>query len=231
MPTIEIQIADRIQRHLAAVRLMSYMVFPDDEKLRTAAEITFRTKLADRYSEIFAEQKAAAQKRFLRKMEPLLGDELPQALANPSAWMRSRFFADFLEAAGGVIRGAVALTESPSAEDFERDWTQRWWSIVYTGKLICLIGSIHQHHQEVGARVNKAIHILCVTEGNNKERVSAFRQRGFPRVYESSLKKAWAKFRPVAHLCGAYATTETNYYEDQISRDFSEYWKQPPAFY
>ena len=34
MPTIEIRISERIQRHLAAVRLMSYMVFPDDAKLR-----------------------------------------------------------------------------------------------------------------------------------------------------------------------------------------------------
>src|ERR1019366_9313810 len=48
MPTIDIQIASRIHRHLAAVRLMSCMVFPDDQKLRTAAEITFRTQLADR---------------------------------------------------------------------------------------------------------------------------------------------------------------------------------------
>jgi hypothetical protein len=95
----------------------------------------------------------------------------------------------------------------------------------------CLIGSIHQYHQEVGAGVNKAIHILCVTEGNDKQRMSAFRQRGLPGVYESSLKKAWTKFRPVAHLCGAYVTTETHYYQDQLSRDFGEYWKQPPAFY
>ena len=160
MPTMDIQIASRIQRHLAAARLMSCMVFPDDEKLRTAAEVAFRTKLADWYSERFAKEPAAPQKRFLRAMKPLLGDELPRALANPSAWMRDRFFSDFLEPAGGIIRGAVALTESPSAEDIKREWTQRWWPIVYTGKLIALIGSIHQHHQEIGASVNKAIHIL-----------------------------------------------------------------------
>lgn len=47
----------------------------------------------------------------------------------------------------------------------------------------------------------------------------------------SSLKKAWARFKPVAHLCAAYLTTETSYYEEQLSRDFWEYWKEPPAFY
>jgi hypothetical protein len=231
MPTIEIPIFSRIGRHLAAVRLMSYMVFPDDEKLRTAAEITFRTKLGDWYSETFENEKASLQRRFLRAMGPVLGDELPEALANPSAWMRNRFFNDFLEPAGGIIRGAVALTESPSAEDVQREWTGRWWSTVYTGKLIALIGSIHQHHEEVGASVNKAIHILCATEGNDKQRMSDFRRFGFPGVYESSLKKAWVKFRPVAHLCGAYVTTETHYYAGQLSRHFGEYWKQPPAFY
>jgi hypothetical protein len=48
--TIEIDVAERVGRHLSAIRLMSYMAFPDDSKLREAAEITFRTILADRYS-------------------------------------------------------------------------------------------------------------------------------------------------------------------------------------
>jgi hypothetical protein len=46
MPTIEIDVSERIARHLAAIRLMSYMSFPDDAKLRAAAEVTFRTILA-----------------------------------------------------------------------------------------------------------------------------------------------------------------------------------------
>lgn len=50
-------------------------------------------------------------------------------------------------------------------------------------------------------------------------------------MYESSLKKAWAGFRPVAHLCWAYVTTEAHYYEELLSRNVQEYWKQPPAFY
>jgi hypothetical protein len=231
MPIIEIQVADRIQRHLAAVRLMSYMVFPDDDELRAASEITFRTKLAQWYSETFAKLKPASQKRLLRAIKPLRGKDLARALANPSAWMRSKLFDDFLEPAGGSIRGAVALTESPSAEEIKRKWTDRWWSVVYTGKLVALIGSIHQHQKEVDASVNKAIHILCVTEGNDKQRMSAFRQSGFSGVYESSLKKAWAKFRSVAHLCAAYITTETHHYQEQLSRDFWEYWEQSPALY
>jgi hypothetical protein len=118
----------------------------------------------------------------------------------------------------------LALTGSPSAEELKSEWTRRWWPIIYTGKLIALIGSIDQHQSEVGASVNKAIHILCQTEGNDKQRMLAFKQSGFPGVYESSLKKAWTRFRPVAHLCAAYVTTETHYYERQLSRDFWEYW-------
>jgi hypothetical protein len=230
MPIIEIDVSERIPRHLAAVRLMSYMVFPDDSALRAACEITFRTKLADWYSRALAEQKDGLKRRLL-KIGSKLGDELPRALADPSAWARNRLFNDFLAPVGGAVGGAVALMESPSASQLEREWTHRWWSIVSTGKLLALIGSIDQHHGEVGASLNKAIHILCETEGKDKQRRSSFQQCGFPAVYESSLKKAWAKFKPVAHLCGAYITTETHYYEEELSRDFWEYWSQPPAFY
>jgi hypothetical protein len=224
MAVIEIEVLERVARHLAAVRLMSYMVFPDDAKLRAAAEITFRTILADWYSGAFAEQDRKGQARVIRGIGPKLGTDLPRALADPAGWMRSRIFNNFLSLAGGIHGGALQLTTSPSAEELKREWTNRWWPIVYTGKLIALIGSIHQHHREVGASVNKAIHILCQTEGGAH-------MPGFPGVYESSLKKAWTKFRPVAHLCAAYVTTESHYYEEQISRDFWEYWKHPPALY
>jgi hypothetical protein len=43
MPTIEIEVSDRIARHVATVRLLSYMVFPDNRDLRTASVVTFRT--------------------------------------------------------------------------------------------------------------------------------------------------------------------------------------------
>jgi hypothetical protein len=224
MPTIELEVSERIDRHLAAVRLMSYMVFPDDAKLRAADEITLRVILADWYSRTFAEQDRRAQARVVRQIGSRLGADLPRALADPAGWMRKRIFEKFLKPAGGIFDGAVALTNSPSVEKLGRQWTERWWSIVYTGKLLALIGSIHQHHPQVGASVNKAIHILCKTE-------DATGIPGFPLVCESNLKKAWSKFKPVAHLCGAYVTTETHYYEEQLSRDFWEYWKESPAFY
>lgn len=230
MPTIEIEISERIQRHLAAVRVMSFMVFPDDTEQRAASEITFRTILADWYAGTFAKLERKVQKQVVRRISSKLG-ELPRALASPAAWLRNRIFDDFLKPAGGTHSGALALTGSPSAEELKSEWTRRWWPIIYTGKLIALIGSIDQHQSEVGASVNKAIHILCQTEGNDKQRMLAFKQSGFPGVYESSLKKAWTRFRPVAHLCAAYVTTETHYYERQLSRDFWEYWKEPPAFY
>jgi hypothetical protein len=230
VPTIEIDVAERVSRHLSAVRLMSYMVFPDDSKLRAAAEITFRTILADWYSGAFLKQDRKTQQRVVRRMRVKLGEELPRALADPPAWVRNKIFELFLKPVGGIYQGALTLTGSPSADELEREWTSRWWSIIYTGKLIALIGSINQHHLEAEASVNKAIHILCETEGNDRERMSSFRQCGFPGVYGSSLKKAWAKFRPVAHLCGAYVTTETHYYEGELSRDFWEYWKLPLPF-
>ena len=65
MPIIDIDVPDRIQRHLRAVRIMSYMVFPDDVNLRCGAEITFRTVLADSKWGSFAKlsRKDQAQKR------------------------------------------------------------------------------------------------------------------------------------------------------------------------
>ena len=231
MPTIEIEVSERIQRHLAAVRVMSYMVFPDDLEKRATSEITFRTILADWYSGAFAKLETKVQKQFVRRIHRKVGEELPRALANPPVWLRNRIFDDFLKPAGGTHNAALVLTHSPSAEELKGEWTRRWWSVVYTGKIIALIGSIDQHHREFGASVNKAIHILCETEGNHKPNMPASQQSGFPGVYESSLKKAWSRFKPVAHLCAAYITTETHYYEQQLSRDFWEYWKQPPAFY
>ena len=224
MPSIEIDMSGRISRHLAAVWLMSHMVYPDDARLRGASEITFRTILAGWYSGALAKQDRKAQARLIRKIGPKLNTDVPRALADPGGWMRERIFDEFLSSAGGIHGAALQLTTSPSAEELNREWSRRWWPVVYTGKLLALIGSIHQHHREVGASVNKAIHVLCQIEGSEH-------RPGFPGVYESSLKKAWAKFRPVAHLCAAYVTTETHYYQELISRNFWEYWNEPPAFY
>ena len=66
MPTIEIETDDPIQRHLAALRIMSYMVFPDDPELRKASETTFRTRIADWYSQVFATREKKAQIQFVK---------------------------------------------------------------------------------------------------------------------------------------------------------------------
>ncbi len=56
MPNIEIDISDRAARHLGAIRLMSYMLFPDDAKLRLADEITLRTITVNWCSSRFAKE-------------------------------------------------------------------------------------------------------------------------------------------------------------------------------
>jgi hypothetical protein len=231
VPTIEIEISDRIARHLASVRLMSYMVFPDSLDLRSASEVTFRTKLAEWYSGVFAEEKKEAQTRVLSGVEFKSAEDRARALADPSAWVRDKLFSDFLNPVGGAIGGAVALTDSPSADALKQECTRRWFGVVYTGKLVCLIFSINEHHPQVGASLNKAIYVLRETDGKDEERNGGLRQFGFPGVYESSLKEAWRRFKPVAHLCAAYVTTESHYYQDELSRDFMEYWLQPPAIY
>jgi hypothetical protein len=210
---------------------MSFMVFPDSPELRMASEITFRTKLADWYSEVYAKQNRAFRKQVLLSARSKLGKDLSRALAHPAEWMRNKLFSDFLKPFGDLCGAAVALTNSPSETEFKSEWTRRWFGVVYTGKLVCLIGSIAQHHASLGASLNKAIHILRVTEGNNKELNAGLRELGYPAVYDSSLKKAWRMFKSVAHLCAAYVTTETHFYEVEIANDFMDYWQQPPALY
>jgi hypothetical protein len=78
----------------------------------------------------------------VRRIRRKVGEELPRALANPASWMRTRIFDDFLRETGGTNGSALALTRSPSAKELRGEWTRRWWSIVYTGKIIALIGSI-----------------------------------------------------------------------------------------
>jgi hypothetical protein len=209
---------------------MSYMVYPDSPELRDANEITFRTRLADWYSGIYAKKSLKFQKELLQSAHSKLGKELSRA-AHPSEWMRNKLFSDFLKPFGDLIGATVALTNSPSEKELNSEWTRRWFGVVYTGKLVCLIGSIAQHHAGLGASLNKAIHVLRETEGNNKELNAGFRQFGYPGIYDSSLKKAWRLFKPVAHLCAAYVTTETHFYEGEIASDFMDYWQQSPALY
>ena len=231
MPNIQFSTGDRISRHLAAIRIMSYMVYPDSAELRDASEITFRTRLAEWYSGIYAKKSVKFQKKLLQSAKSKLGKELSRALTNPSEWMRNKLFSDFLKPFGDLCGAAVALTNSPSETELKSEWTRRWFGVLYTGKLVCLIGSIAQHHASLGASLNKAIHILRQTEGDNKELNAGLKELGYPAVYDSSLKKAWRMFKPVAHLCAAYVTTETHFYEEEIANDFMDYWQQPPALY
>jgi hypothetical protein len=230
VPTIGIKVADRIQRHLAAVRLMAYMLFPDSAELRAAGELVFATKLAGWYSDTFEKQKEAAKRRVILGARSKLGNEFSRALADPSAWMRRKLFDDFLKPFGGALGGAVELADSPSASWLDQEWARRWFDICYTGQLICLIGSIHRHHTEVGASLNKAIHVMCKTQGTIPL-PAVLTRLGVRGIYESSLKEAWRVFKPVAHLCAAYVMTETHFYEEEFSRDFWEYWAQSPAFH
>jgi hypothetical protein len=133
---IEIDVTDRVDRHFAAIRLMSYMLFPDDANLRLASEITQRTNTADWCSSRFAKEDRRQQSRIIRRrIGSRLETDLARALADPAAWMKREIFDDVLSPVGGIYDVSVQLTMSPSAEELDREWTNRWWSIVYTGKL------------------------------------------------------------------------------------------------
>jgi hypothetical protein len=144
---------------------MSYMVFPDRPELRRASEVTFRVKLAERYCRAFAQQTAEGQQSILLGLESKLGEELPRALAHPSAWMRSKLFEEFLKPVGGGFDVALALADSPSADVLTIEWTRRLFAIFATGRLVSLVGSIHEHSPDIEASLNKAIYVLCRTAG------------------------------------------------------------------
>jgi hypothetical protein len=224
MPTIEIKTNDMLERHLAALRLMSFMVFPDNPELRKASEITFRTKVAARYAQVLANQRKETQIRFVNESQPQSREELRTALADPASWLREVLLNVLLKPLGGVIGGALALTDSPSAQEFVEEFRRRWFAIHYTGTLIWLIGSINEQRPGAGASLNKALHVLSETDGKNTALTATLKEYGYPAVNDSSLKAAWRVFRPVAHLCAAYVATETLRSRDHISRGFTEYW-------
>src|SRR5262245_61526400 len=139
MPKIEIDTRDRIRRHLAAVRLMTYMVFPENSWLRFASELTARVKLADWYSAAFDRLQKKKRQQYLRKLQAPHGE-----LGEPSACLRERLFSKFL-APLGPLGGIVALAESPPFAAFEALWTRRWIKITCAARLMLPIGSIHEH--------------------------------------------------------------------------------------
>lgn len=231
MPTIQFKISTRVDRHLAAIRLISYMAFPGDPELRLAAETAFATKLAEWYTRAFTHQAEEKQKEVLLRIGPRMGDELPQALADPANWAKNWILNDFLETVGGIAAGAAVLADAPSARWLDDERRRRWFAITYTGKLVVLVCSMYQHHQSIGPSLKKAIYLLCEMDGKDKRVTAGLRRLGFPAVYESSLKDAWRQFKPVAHLCAAYMVTDSHFYAAELARDFMEYWQRPPAIY
>jgi hypothetical protein len=223
-----------ITRHLAAGRKISHMFFPDNLELRNASEIIFRTKFAEQWSERFAQLGEEKQKAII--LAGALGSvkNPPRFFADPQAWMRRRLFDNYLGPFGGAIGAALALKDSPSEHALEQDGIRRWFGVVFTGRLMLLIGSIDQHTR-FGASLNKAIHVVRETEGANSAIKALLKQFNYPGIYDSSLKKAWRTFKPVAHLCGAYVITELlygngNVFRD-IFRDFTLYCQRPPALF
>jgi hypothetical protein len=73
--------------------------------------------------------------------------------------------------------------------------------------------------------------LLRKRDGEDKRVTAGLKSLGFPAVYESSLKEAWRRFKPVAHLCAAYVISDCAFYEAELARDFCEYWQKPPAIY
>jgi hypothetical protein len=226
-----------IERHLAAGHLMSRMFFPDDAELCRANEIIFRTNFADWWSGQVAQLgKEELEWRILLAAGSGFVGPVPSASEDPCASVRSSIFNNYLRPFGGAIGAALALKDSPSERALEQDWMRRWFGVVLTigvvltGRLILLIGSINQHTR-FGASVNKAIHVARETDGNDNEIRALLKQLDYPGIYDSSLKKAWRTFKPVAHLCGAYVITELRYrgvnlFRD-IFRDFAKYCQHP----
>lgn len=220
MQIIDLQGSDRSHPRLAQLRLMCAMVFPDDPELRLRAEITYWTVLNIPFSGIGAEDKlsrsSAAAGLFLDALDARpkrTGEDIQRT---------ERFLSNLLAPYGGRQDLILQLALSPSVQELNQEWRNRWWDIFYTGKILSLIGSIYQHHGQIGASLNKAIFILRETEAGSPA-------RRFRRVCESNLLKAWAKYRPVAHLCVAYYRTECDHYKEEMARDFAEYLETPPA--
>lgn len=110
------------------------------------------------------------------------------AVEQHEAWMAVQcYFEGRFEAAGGH----AAVSMAPGFRAFLSDFQSRIGSWFAAGLILALVRRMAAHHADLpgGASVNKALFIL--------ERVR------FPLVpqNERDLRKAWAKYRPVAHFC------------------------------
>ena len=221
----------RIERYLAAGHLMSNMFFPDNPDLRRANEIIFRTNFANWWSgEVAKLGKDELGRRIRSAIDSGRNVQIPSAAEDPSEWVRRWIFEDYLRSYGGTIEAALALKDAPSEKNLEREWMQRWFGVVYAGRLTVLIGSINQH-ASVGASLNKAIHVMREVDGDNKKIQDLAREFNYPGIYDSSLKKTWKMFRSVAHLCGAYVITESRYRGAKtfgdLFQDFTRHCRHP----
>src|ERR1700683_1080039 len=154
-----------ICRHLAAGRMLSHMLFPDDAELRRANEIIFRTKFADEWSgKVVQLGRQELERRILCEMGSGLHRQVPSAIDDPCAWVRRSIFDNYLAPYGGAVGAALALKDLPSEQALEQESMRRWFGIIFTGRLTLLIGSIDQHTSR-GASLNKAIHVMDETDG------------------------------------------------------------------
>ncbi len=202
--------SDYFERKLVAVRLLAYMVWPDDEDRRVAAEATFAANLAIAGARLIRENEptirrhAAKHKRRvapdIRKLFQRLLDDI-----DPSDWFQQHILKTYVEPLGGL----GAITDSPSTDEIEREIGARLFDIYSTGNIILVIASMDTHHRREirgGASVNKAVHVLC--EVANLGLNDALKSIRCPTINQTSLKAAWRTFKPSAHLCGAYVFTE-----------------------
>jgi len=207
------------------------MLFPDDQTLFQANEIIFRTKFAKWWSGKFAQLgNEELERRLLRDIGPAWRIGTPRGSDDPAAWVTRHIFDTYLGPYGGVIGAALALKDSPAEQTLVQDSMRRWFGVVYTGRLTLLIGSINQHTPN-GGSLNKAIFIMREIDGENEEVKTLTQRYNHPGIYESSLKKSWRTFKPVAHLCAAYVSTELRYRGAKrfgdIFRVFATYCEHP----
>lgn len=220
-----------IQRHLAAGQLLSHMFFPDDAERCRANEIIFRAKFADWWSAQVAQlEREELKRRILLGPPSGVPTLVPRRIDDPYAWTRNWIFETYLCPFGGTIGAVLALKDLPSEQALEEDRLRRWFGVVYAGRLTLLIGSTDRHTLR-GGSLNKAIYVMLETDGNNNEIQTLAKQLNCASIYESSLKKAWRIYKPVAHLCAAYVLTELQYsgakFFKDIFRDFASHCQHP----
>jgi hypothetical protein len=216
-----------IRRYLLGGHILSQMLFPDDPDRRRAREIIFRTKFADRWSR---QGDLGESQLEPRTFVDVCSGSLRSVAGEIDPNIRKSIFDSCLRPFGETIGATLALKDSPSEQALDAECMRRWFGVLYTGRLILLIGSI-EHYTPFGGSLNKAIHVMRETDGNNSEIRALARQFDGQSICDSSLKKAWRIFKPVAHLCAAYLMTELRYrgvrlFTDMF-RDFATYCQHP----